>query len=179
MDHITRNWLSLTVTTDLRTYEDIEPFIKRPFFLLVAVDGPLRKRYERERQRQVCRLYVFITLMEPAHRHDHTKALSLDEFVDQHDLLLNGSPSPSLPSSSLARHPQTDFRRVMNLATVSICNNFPSLLSLHAYLDELNLLDEERLRPGWDTYFMVSLTSHGPAKTFRLSHPSHPIVQIA
>jgi hypothetical protein len=40
---------------------------------------------------------------------------------------------------------------------VSVCNNLPSVPALYAYLDQLNLLDEERLRPGWDTYFMASL----------------------
>lgn len=53
LDHVTRNWLSHFVTTDLRTYEEIDPFLKRPFFLLVSVDGPLRVRFERERARQV------------------------------------------------------------------------------------------------------------------------------
>ena len=51
LDHITRNWLKHHVTMDLRTYDDIEPFIKRPFFLLVFVDGPLSVRYQRERER--------------------------------------------------------------------------------------------------------------------------------
>jgi hypothetical protein len=53
LDHVTHNWLVNTVTTDLRTYEEVEPFLKRPFFLLVAVDGPLRTRFERERRRYV------------------------------------------------------------------------------------------------------------------------------
>jgi len=89
-------------------------------------------------------------------RHDLAgKAMTLDDFIDQHDLLLNGPSTPSLPTSSLARHPQTDFRRVLNLATISICNSFLTISLLHAYLDELDLLNEERLRPGWDTYFMV------------------------
>jgi dCMP deaminase len=43
----------------------------------------------------------------------------------------------------------------MSLATVKVDNCFPSTGDLWAYLDTLNLLDEERLRPGWDTYFMV------------------------
>lgn len=34
-------------------------------------------------------------------------------------------------------------------------NNFPNVQELEGYLDELNLVDGERLRPGWDTYFMV------------------------
>jgi len=84
--------------------------------------------------------------------------LALDDFVDQHDLLLNG-PSTSLAASHLARHPQTEFRRIMNLATMTVCNNVPSIEGLYAHLDELDLLNEERLRPGWDTYFMVDLPS--------------------
>jgi hypothetical protein len=44
----------------------------------------------------------------------------------------------------------------MSLATVKVDNCFPGKEGLWAYLDSLDLLDEERLRPGWDTYFMVS-----------------------
>ncbi|GFZ46281.1 Deoxycytidylate deaminase [Saitozyma sp. JCM 24511] len=83
--------------------------------------------------------------------------------AELHDLLLHGPSFPAtLPPSALSHHPQTDFRRVMSLASVSICNNFPSLPGLYAFLDQLDLLDEERLRPGWDTYFMTlaSLASH-------------------
>ncbi|RSH91202.1 Deoxycytidine monophosphate (dCMP) deaminase [Saitozyma podzolica] len=136
LDYTTRNWLTHHVTTDLRTYAEIEPFLKRPSFLLVGVDGPIRTRWEREVARQ-------------------DKSLTLDTFVSQHDLLLHGPSFPAtLPPSALSHHPQTDFRRVMSLASVSICNNFPSLPALYAFLAQLNLLDEERLRPGWDTYFM-------------------------
>jgi hypothetical protein len=44
---------------------------------------------------------------------------------------------------------------------VHVCNNFVSVELLHAYLDKLDLLDEERLRPGWDLYFMVRLRLEG------------------
>ncbi|OCF44679.1 dCMP deaminase [Kwoniella heveanensis CBS 569] len=154
LDFITRNWLSHFVTTDLISYEDIEPFVKRPFFLCVSVDGPLRLRYAREKERVSTNF----------------GKLSLEDFIDAHDALLNGplptlSPSSTSSSSSptsLSYHPQTDFKRTLSLAQISICNNFPDAGSLEAYLDRLNLLDEERLRPGWDTYFMTlaSLASH-------------------
>ena len=130
---------------DLKTFDDIEPFLKRPFFALIYVDGPLRLRFERERAKGKQR--------EPS-----ANAMTLEEFVDQHDLLLSGpSLSSALPKSVFAKHPQTDFKRASSLATLSICNNLPSLPALHAYLDELDLTNEERLRPGWDMYFMVSL----------------------
>ncbi|OCF72058.1 dCMP deaminase [Kwoniella mangroviensis CBS 8886] len=145
LDFITRNWLSHHVTTDLTSYEEIEPFVKRPFFLCVSIDGPILVRYEREK----------IKASETG------SSLSLEEFIQHHDTLLNGS-LPSIPSSSLSRHPQTDFKRSLSLAQISICNNFPAIQDLEAYLDRLNLVDEERLRPGWDTYFMTlaSLASH-------------------
>lgn len=54
----------------------------------------------------------------------------------------------------------TDFSRVMSLATVKVDNCFPTIEGLWTYLNTLNLLDEERLRPGWDTYFMVRLSSY-------------------
>ncbi|KAL7422171.1 Deoxycytidine monophosphate (dCMP) deaminase [Cryptotrichosporon argae] len=142
LDYITRNWLARLVTVDLRTHAELDPFVKRPSFLLVAVDGPLRTRYEREQTRS------------PA-------VLSLDAFIDQHDTLLNGAPatpaSGSAAASSLAvrLHPQTDFRRVLALAQLTVCNNFPSVAALEAHLDALDLLDGERLRPGWDMYFMT------------------------
>jgi dCMP deaminase len=36
-------------------------------------------------------------------------------------------------------------------------NNFKTIADLEAHLEEVNLLDPERMRPGWDGYFMVSL----------------------
>ncbi|KAJ3865262.1 cytidine deaminase-like protein [Lentinula novae-zelandiae] len=47
LDYVTRNWRSNFVTTDLRTREVIEMFIKRPFFMLLSLDGPLLERYRR------------------------------------------------------------------------------------------------------------------------------------
>ena len=38
-----------------------------------------------------------------------------------------------------------------------MCNDYETRSALYDCLDGMNLLNEERLRPGWDTYFMVSL----------------------
>jgi dCMP deaminase len=69
----------------------------------------------------------------------------------------------------------------MSLASVSICNNFPSLPGLYAFLAQLDLLDEERLRPGWDTYFMVSPSpgpGSGPSWSPTLGFIVHRIVRV-
>ncbi|KAI0715347.1 cytidine deaminase-like protein [Earliella scabrosa] len=50
----------------------------------------------------------------------------------------------------------TRYRRSMEcqLASVHVVNSFESVSGLHDHLEQINLLDSERLRPGWDTYFM-------------------------
>jgi dCMP deaminase len=45
---------------------------------------------------------------------------------------------------------------VLGAAALRISNGSPDLDGLYRHLDAINLLDEERLRPGWDLYFMVS-----------------------
>jgi len=85
--------------------------------------------------------------------------VSLDDFVEIHDKLHYGSSTPSSSSSVGGSSAMTDFSRVMSLATVKVDNCFASVEALWTYLGTLNLLDEERLRPGWDTYFMVSYMS--------------------
>jgi hypothetical protein len=47
LEHVTLNWRSNFVTRDLRTERMIQMFIKRPFFMLVSVDGPISDRFHR------------------------------------------------------------------------------------------------------------------------------------
>ncbi|WWC69645.1 uncharacterized protein I206_103588 [Kwoniella pini CBS 10737] len=175
LDFITRNWLLNHVTTDLISFEDIEPFVKRPFFLCINIDGPILIRFQREREKEKSKSLL---------NNNENQLLSLEKFIQSHDELLNGS-LPSLPllsssSSSSSSSPsssnklisdddnnnqqqqQNDFRKSLSLSQISICNNFKTIENFENYLDNLNLINEERLRPGWDTYFMTlaSLASH-------------------
>ena len=47
LDYVTRNWRENFVTQDLRTAQMIEVFNKRPFFMLVSIDGPISDRFRR------------------------------------------------------------------------------------------------------------------------------------
>jgi hypothetical protein len=47
LEHVTRNWRHNFVTLDLRTEWMIKMFAKRPFFMLVSVDGPISDRFRR------------------------------------------------------------------------------------------------------------------------------------
>lgn len=45
--------------------------------------------------------------------------------------------------------------RLQQYVTLHVINNFDDIAALHSYLDDINLLDANRLRPSWDSYFMT------------------------
>lgn len=45
--HVTKNWRTNFVTTELDTPELLAEFMTRPFVLVVSVDAPLLTRYRR------------------------------------------------------------------------------------------------------------------------------------
>lgn len=47
LDFLTRHWREHFVTEDISTRDVLEPFLKRPFVLLVSVDAPSLVRYRR------------------------------------------------------------------------------------------------------------------------------------
>ncbi|KIL71665.1 hypothetical protein M378DRAFT_64520, partial [Amanita muscaria Koide BX008] len=125
LDFVTKRWQDNFVTSDLRTREHVEMFIKRPFFLLVSVDAPLYQRYKRSNKPNA----------------------SLEDFVIEDDCLVFGGGHNTSLSVSL--------HNVRDLIDIQIANTFRSRRDFESYLEELNLLDVEHLRPGWDAYFMT------------------------
>ncbi|KAH9982804.1 cytidine deaminase-like protein [Lactifluus volemus] len=99
LEHVTRNWRHNFVTLDLRTEWMIKMFARRPFFMLVSVDGPISDRFRR------------VTFVTPPY---------LQKYV-----------------------------------TLQVVNNFDTVSALRSHLDEMNILDPDRLRPSWDSYFMT------------------------
>ena len=57
LEHVTRNWRKDFVTQDLRTEHAIQMFIKRPFFMLLSIDGPISDRFRRANKFVLCILY--------------------------------------------------------------------------------------------------------------------------
>jgi len=49
----------------------------------------------------------------------------------------------------------SSLRGIQDLVDVNINNDFNDSSELDAYLENLNLLDPQHLRPSWDAYFMV------------------------
>lgn len=67
-------------------------------------------------------------------------ALSLEQFIGQSDDLLFNASNPLL--------------EINNQAQIKVINTSTSLKNLYIKLSELDLLNQERLRPTWDAYFM-------------------------
>ncbi|KAN0100336.1 Cytidine deaminase-like protein [Tylopilus felleus] len=131
LDHVTRNWRKNFVTVNLTCTPLVSLFAKRPFFLLVNVDAPLLQRYRR--------------LQGP-------DSLSLEEFVREDDECVFGTDVYSTDSDQKSL---SGLRGLNHLVKLNIINTFQSLSELHFHLDFLDLINAERLRPQWDTYFMT------------------------
>lgn len=87
-------------------------------------------------------------------------AQDLEEFIAEDDQLLFGSGQTmmvAMPSGVPAERPLlTDYTLAAKLAKLEIINVQRTIESFHSYLRGLQMTDMERLRPSWDTYFMVS-----------------------
>lgn len=119
--YVTRHWRENFVISHLNKIEVLKVFQKRPFFLHVSVDAPIRLRYKRYNLKQ-------------------KKSITLEEFIEKSDDLLFSAENPLID--------------INNQAKVKIINTSSSVQSLYVKLSDLQLLDESRLRPSWDAYFM-------------------------
>lgn len=133
LDFVTKRWRSRFVTTDIPTEAVLDVFMRRPFFLLLSVDAPLTVRWRRFQQRS---------------KLIGESDINLEDFVTRSDAHLYD--------------PHGGFQPLISRATVRLLNTSSSLAHLYATLGKLDIPNPDRLRPGWDTYFMAlaSLAAH-------------------
>lgn len=130
LEYVTKQWKARFVTTDISSETVLDVFARRPFFMLVSVDAPLTVRWQRFQRQQTS---------HPSLGSDGS--LSLEEFVTRND-------------SHLYDY-RTSVQHLISRATVRLLNTSPSLADLYAHLGKLDITNPDRLRPGWDTYFMA------------------------
>ncbi|KAJ2892002.1 Deoxycytidine monophosphate (dCMP) deaminase, partial [Coemansia aciculifera] len=157
IDYITPRWRQNFVTTSVTSPIDVYLLWKRPFVLVVAIDAPLGTRYARYCAKSPAlplSLAQFVamddTLLyqceEPPTNILQTLTADSDlEPPQQEQLLL----SPIIRNAAAAH--ELNLKRVLSSANLTIANTFSTLADLHAYLDHLDLLNTERIRPSWDT----------------------------
>ncbi|GAB7347647.1 hypothetical protein MBLNU459_g4515t1 [Dothideomycetes sp. NU459] len=124
-DHMSHSWQENCVLTTIWDESVLETLLKRPFFIFVSVDAPIGVRWRRFRER--C-------------EQEQQKVPALEDFVLRNDQHLYNSNASLAALSARAR--------------IKILNSGNDIKSLWSSLDSLNLLDESRLRPTWDQYFM-------------------------
>ncbi len=129
--------------------------------------------------------------------------LDLETFVNQHDQLFASKPSlqtakcVSLTTPLLSRgdsstsitqqldnvqdRSTSSLKDALSFAQLHVMNDYATREELYAYLDELDLLNGERLRPGWDTYFMVCSSDAWVSLTLELTlfHAEQTLASLA
>lgn len=150
LDFVTRRWRERWVTTDIPDEAVLDMYARRPFFLLISVDAPLTVRWRRfqARSKQLAASPTTTTITTtttdpsaPPTSNTNTDALTtLEAFATLSDTHLY-SPTTGL-------HP------LLSRASVRLLNTSSSLAHLYATLGKLDLLNPDRLRPSWDSYFM-------------------------
>lgn len=135
VDYATRNWRENLVITDILSKVDYDILTKRPFFLLISVDAPLLVRWQRFRER--CSLLDEVVP-------------NLEDFVAMSDMDFYGHASIDSTNSELGKGTSFVFHR----ASLRVMNTQSTLEEFHGHLEELDILNQDRIRPSWDAYFM-------------------------
>ncbi|KAJ2502445.1 Deoxycytidine monophosphate (dCMP) deaminase [Coemansia sp. RSA 1972] len=183
---VTPRWRTNYVTTDVTTPVDLYLLWKRPFVLVVGVDAPVSLRYRRHCIRAASK-ETSLTLEEFVEADDNllytcqdpppVACNTADLSTSLASIGMNNSMENSLKAvAHLNTHksplspiiPQTtekhdlNLKRVLASANVTITNTFAAVEDLYEYMDKIDLANGERLRPSWDTYFMLlsELASH-------------------
>ena len=159
LQHVTANWRTNFVTLDLRTADEIAPFEKRPFFLLVGIEAPVLKRWTRHTSKtgSSCTLEQFVAA------DDDAMFGSNDTAVDPDASLGPGVSSLAVQESDgiYATAPinaHTSLASLLARCQLRIENTLATLPELHDYLGSLDLTSSHRLRPSWDAYFVSLCT---------------------
>ncbi|KAJ1773583.1 Deoxycytidine monophosphate (dCMP) deaminase [Coemansia sp. RSA 1813] len=182
--HVTPRWTQNYVTTDVTSIIDLHLLRKRPFVLIVGIDAPVVLRYRRycarngthdpkltlEQFAATDDMLLYACEEPPTSSDEDLDVLTTDSesSITDSKLVSAGEPAVLKPlvQSPIIRNTidatELSMRRALAGAHVSIANLFPSIGALHMHLGQLDLLNGERIRPSWDTYFMLlsELASH-------------------
>ncbi|KAK4122351.1 hypothetical protein N657DRAFT_576175 [Parathielavia appendiculata] len=142
LEFVTKHWRMRWVTTDIPSEAVLDMYTRRPFFLLISVDAPLTVRWRRYQARQ--------------------KHLLIQPYSNSTPSFPSGNSAPPVEtleafvalSDAHLYDPTTGANPLISRATVRLLNTSSSLAHLYATLGKLDLLNPDRLRPSWDSYFM-------------------------
>ncbi|KAG0783940.1 hypothetical protein G6F22_008495 [Rhizopus arrhizus] len=134
--YVTERWQDNFITCDIDC-KDLDMLRKRPFFLLLAVEAPVTMRYKRSVTRCEAQL-------------EKKNSPSLEEFLIQDDRNIYNISAQDTQKT----HCYKSLHNMMTSSDLIVTNAYQDVSSLYETLDKMNIVDKERLRPSWDTYFM-------------------------
>lgn len=162
LEYVTTRWRERWVTTDVASEAVLETLARRPFFLLISVDAPLTVRWQRQRQRQQQRQWRQRQTNHYHRRPPGGPSLPGGEGgADGNDGDDGGAAGLDTlevfvaASDAHLYDPLTGVAPLMSRAAVRLLNTSSDLAHLYATLGKVDLLDADRLRPSWDSYFMA------------------------
>ena len=126
LDFVTPRWRQPWVLTSPLDEANVDLLMLRPFFLLLSVDAPIGKRWQRYQTKHGRNGGAMIT--------------NFDEFVLRNDEEMY--------------EPHGGLSHLLDRAQLRLLNSSDSLQQLHDGLRSLDLSNQQRLRPSWDQYFM-------------------------
>ena len=125
LEFVTLRWRERFVLTDIWDETVVDALMRRPFFLLVSVDAPVSVRWQRFKARCAAT--------------QHTPP-TLEDFVLRNDQHLFA--------------PETGLSALCQRAQLKLLNSSSDISVLRNAILHLDLMDEARVRPSWDQYFM-------------------------
>lgn len=146
LTYATANWQSNMVVMPINDHRTVESLSIRPFFLHLIVDAPSRVRYQR---------YLKKYSASPSR-------LTFEQFVDvsesfsyslQYLTLFTNSTSSS-SSGGGGGGSSGGAGSAHHTPTIRIINTTTTIKDLYVQLSKLDIQNQQRLRPNWDTYFM-------------------------
>lgn len=139
MDYVTRNWKDNFVIKDRLDPDTINALRKRPFFLLVGTSSPLSLRYAR---------WTKLFSDKPTQEH----MPRFDDFIQADD----AQSFPHLEKTTANGDGlNTSSSDLLSYADLTVLNDYTTLEDFWASLDRVDLTNPERIRPSWDSYFML------------------------
>ena len=101
--------------------------------------------------------YYYLLTIYIFHRcNDDHNILSLEQFIQQDDIAMYNTASNKivLPKEQQQQQSLLPLHRIISVSDVTITNIYTNKCDFMTCLDSIDLINPERLRPSWDTYFM-------------------------
>lgn len=136
----TTNWKKRHVILNIDRYKDQDLLFKRPFFILLYIDASPFTRYSR------------------SIKHFSLDSLNLSDGLGIESFLINDDSQLYIAYGIIENNhlynTKTTLYDCSKLSNYQLLNN-GTIDDLHALIKSLDLLNPERTRPSWDTYFMA------------------------